>query len=167
MTKNTSIVDFTQLLHSFYWNNIVYDKGLTNIAIAFYLEKDLKREIENYKNIKTCNGLCVVSSDINHIIIGRFYYGIYLIAKSKLGYKNDGYAKHKSNKQKKIDSVWCELANHYDDNFRCKIITYGENLAKKRERFEYKSYKCCHEELQLAKEYFNYIYRILKDETYT
>ena len=56
-------------------------RGKVNIDTADYLynnANDIIREVNNNKSYLSNN---LNSEDINHIIIGRWYYGLFLIAK--------------------------------------------------------------------------------------
>lgn len=157
-----------------------------NIAFADYLYSNC--DILNTKKLK--NGKYITTEDINHIIIGRLYYGVFLLAKYRLindfdfiknctGRNNCKYIqnnkycnglclKHKSNPKYKIESIWNKIGknlNKHSDTIK------GEELARMRERYEYcntlipnprEDYSCSAKELKRAKKLFEVIYNALR-----
>lgn len=139
-----------------------------NIQVANHLSTlynaDLGKCQNNISNcLKNCNEI-KNHDDIGHIIIGRWYYGVYLLAKDKLVQnslqKESDVIRHKGK-----NSIWNLLLSHYDGKFT-KILQRGVQLAKKREHFEYNSYKCSVDDLLEFRELFNKIYEVLKNEQY-
>ncbi len=112
--------------------------------------------------------------EINHIIIGRLYYGLYLLAKAKLTetlgvdeidgvmYKHKPYLNRKTGFQVWNNVIWNELAKVYNDSFRKVFIYNGLGLAEQREKFEYSGHNCSDKHLKKAYKYFISIYRILR-----
>lgn len=133
-------------------------RGEVNIAVANYL-------YYNFNSISNDADMVLNSEDIRHIIISRWYYGLYLIAKDYLVnikgiVVKSNYFKHKSNNSHNIISIWCNLANYFQEYYD--DIIQGEELAKLRERYEYSGNLCRKEEFDNAERIFNEIYEIFR-----
>lgn len=137
------------------------ERGEINIAIANYLESSFN----DYNNLNRNDKKQVQNLDeIKHIIIGRWYYGLYLIAKYKL---NIQYISHKGYIDKtgnKIYGLW-ELIdkkakikgiNSYDFEqngiylfqLRNKYEYYGTNVTDTNFNMAKKIYEDMYNELQ-------------------
>lgn len=144
------------------------NRGKVNIDTADYL----------YNNAQTFIN-CINSSnndDINHIIIGRWYYGVFLLAKDYL--MSNGYNKHcnKSFRGKHCErkdcnleclthkgnaySIWSVLVSYANKNKS--LASNGRQLAQLRENFEYSGNICNNNALNKAKNYFNKILKEIK-----
>ncbi|WP_295156789.1 hypothetical protein [uncultured Brachyspira sp.] len=142
------------------------NRGRVNIDTADYLYDNTQIFINC---INKCN-----NDDVNHIIIGRWYYGVFLLAKDYL--ISNGYSQHcnknfrgKPCKIKncnleclthkgKNNSIWLTLVNYANKNKS--LATNGKQLAQLRENYEYSGRICDKNALNKAKNYFN---KILKD----
>ena len=158
-------------------------RGEVNIAVVNYLDSNSNNIVKNINNN-------LKSEDINHIIIGRLYYGIYLIAKdyliNKCNYidscnkrhncnffhntkcdleclKHKTYINTKKNKYK--PSLWKELANNINkfpiDENKNTIQTYGEYFAELRESYEYHPMYCNRSRVIKANILYNRILGVL------
>lgn len=178
-------------------------RGKVNIDIADYLYNNsngIIKDINNNKNYLSNNLNC---EDINHIIIGRWYYGLFLIAKDYLvnninyitkcknknnclwNRKNDCRARclvhknpHKNinapikksgNKYKYVFWIWKETANEMKTlsdktKIRNTFLTNSRELINLREKYEYYGYNCNSNILNNAKNYFNKIKAVYKNE---
>lgn len=166
-------------------------RGEVNIGMADYLYKNSNDIIKNINsNFKP--------EDINHIIIGRWYYGLFLISRyylvNKCNYINNCNKKKSCKIYKKalknncgcmakclthkgfhdnvnnihIKSIWeivssslTSLTNSINKNA---LKTAGYELAKLREKYEYYGDICTINELIKAKNYFDQIEGIYKNE---
>lgn len=133
-------------------------RGEVNIAIANYL-------YDNFNLISNDLDIGLHSEDIRHIIISRWYYGLYLIAKDYLvnikGIVDlSTYFKHKSNKEYDIKSIWSRLAGFFEEYYN--DIIQGEELARLREYYEYSGILCQKIDFDNAKRIFDEIYEIFK-----
>ncbi|MEI0493743.1 hypothetical protein R4J17_15000 [Brachyspira intermedia] len=134
-------------------------RGEINIGIANYLYSNSKNILTNSNN----NNLN--SDNIKHIIIGRWYYGLYLIAKNYLIENNvctDDISNfhHKTNENAHIYSIWHRIGmklKSYND------IIQGEELARLREYYEYSGILCQQIDFDNAERIFNEIYEIFRD----
>ena len=123
---------------------------------------------------------CINSSDnddINHIIIGRWYYGVFLLAKDYLinkGYHNNCNKQYRNNSCTKQDcnleclthkgrnnSIWNTLGKYLKCNKKM-LISQGIQLAQLREKYEYSTELCGINELKNAKRYFENIKSIIE-----
>ncbi|WP_157150155.1 hypothetical protein [Brachyspira sp. SAP_772] len=142
------------------------NRGKINIDTADYLYNNRQTFI-NYINKSNYD-------DINHIIIGRWYYGVFLLAKDYLISK--GYSQHcnkdfrgqlctikncnlqclahKGNRY----SIWAVLVTYAKKNKA--LATRGTQLAQLRENYEYSGKLCNQNVLNLA---YNYFTKILND----
>lgn len=130
------------------------DRAEVNIKIANYLNENLQ-----LPNIK--------KQDIRHIIIGRWYYGLFLIAKNylidnKKCIDSPNYFHHKSNEENSIYSIWHRVGNEVKDSYN--DIKQGEILATLRERYEYSGDLCSEDDFNNAERIFNEIYEVFKYE---
>ncbi|AEM20655.1 hypothetical protein Bint_0019 [Brachyspira intermedia PWS/A] len=131
-------------------------RGEVNIVVADYLDN---------KFIPDTVDINITSYDLRHIIISRWYYGVYLIAKNYLinnlictdDKKN---FHHKTNEDKHIFSIWHRIANTNNGNFHSDLIQ-GEKLAELREYYEYSGNLCNDTDFDNARRIFNEIYEIL------
>lgn len=156
-------------------------RGEVNIGMANYLYRNSNDIIKNINsNFKP--------EDINHIIIGRLYYGIYLIAKDYLinncnyvsrcikrntcdFYKNNicdlECLKHKTYTKKNNykPSLWEELANNINKfpmyENKITIQTCGEDFAELRESYEYHPTYCSKSRVAKANSFYNRILGVL------
>ncbi|MEI0510248.1 hypothetical protein [Brachyspira intermedia] len=158
-------------------------RGEVNIGMANYLYKNSNNIVKNINSNLN-------SEDINHIIIGRLYYGVYLIAKDYLinncnyvskcikrntcdFYKNNicdlECLKHKTyinvKKNKHKPSLWEELANNINqfpiNENKNTIQTYGENFAELRESYEYHPTYCNRSRVVKANNFYSRILGVL------
>ncbi|ADG71474.1 hypothetical protein [Brachyspira murdochii] len=132
-------------------------RGEVNIAIADYL-------YDNFNFVSNHITINIENSDLRHIIISRWYYGLYLIAKDYLvnikGIVDlSKYFKHKSNKEHDIKSIWSRLADFFEEYHS--DILQGEELARLREYYEYSGNLCSDIDFNNARRIFNEIYEIL------
>lgn len=149
-----------------------------NIKIANHLNDLTQEEIcTTYNNIQN-------NADIRHIIIGRWYYGLFLLAKHKLindynfvknctekntchhytkmnGICNAKCLKHKSywRTPKNGTSYMGKLSiwGHIANKYppeKRKSIKRGEELASLREKFEYNGEECQDSHMKKATKYF-------------
>lgn len=175
-------------------------RGKVNIDIAEYLcnnLNDIIKDINNNKNYLSNNLNC---EDINHIIIGRWYYGVFLIAKSylvnnmsyitkcknknncfwninnsccarclvhKKPYKNINVVVGKNGNKyyKYVFWIWKETANEIKTlSNKNAFLNNSRELINLREKYEYYGYNCHSNILNLAKNYFNKIEAVYKNE---
>lgn len=160
------------------------NRGEVNISFADYLYHN--RDILNIKKI----GMKYIEvDDINHLIIGRWYYGLFLIAKDYLvnvekyitncnntncpycnigNYCNGRCFKHKYNQKVHAHSIWHIIGKLKKFNGKYADIIKGERLAKMREKYEYYNIDnksndciCSVSDLNNAKTIFKEIYNAL------
>ncbi|KLI13517.1 hypothetical protein [Brachyspira hyodysenteriae] len=144
------------------------NRGKVNIDTADYLYNNRQTFINCINKFN--------NDDINHIIIGRWYYGVFLLAKDYLISK--GYSQHcnkdfrgqpctiknctlqclahKGNRY----SIWSVLVTYAKKNKA--LATNGTQLAQLREKYEYSAELCGINELKNAKRYFENIKSIIE-----
>lgn len=164
---------------------LMKNRGKVNIDTAYYLYNNSASIISTINsNNNYCNNK-LQNEDINHIIIGRWYYGLFLIAKdyliNNLNYiancreknkckfydmqnntsciaqclKHKGYTSKKYNIH--IESIWNILANMSSIKNKKLFGSNGKELAKLREKYEYFGVVCNFNTLKIAKSYFENI----------
>lgn len=137
------------------------ERGEINIAIANHLD--------SYFRGYTClirndNKQVKHLDEIKHIIIGRWYYGLYLIAKDKLKKQYVSHIGHFSNKKKKIIyGIWERI----DKKAKIKGINYdfeknGADLFKLRNKYEYYGINVIDNDFNTAKKIYEDMYNELQ-----
>lgn len=158
-------------------------RGKVNIDTGYYLYNNSRYIINDINSNNNYLGNKLQNEDINHIIIGRWYYGLFLIAKdyliNNLNYiincseknkckfynmqnnttciaqclKHKGYTNKRNNVY--IESIWSILANNTSSINNKKLFgSNGKELAKLREKYEYFGSFCDFNTLKRAKSYF-------------
>ncbi|MEI0610071.1 hypothetical protein [Brachyspira pilosicoli] len=129
------------------------NRGEVNIAVANYFNNNFC----NFSSIQRRDVNIIPSKDdLKHIIIGRWYYGLYLLAKEKLGLTCK--INHRSFGIEK--GIW-ERLYHYAKN---KTTTpynfkqYGERLFLLRNKYEYNKLKVTDNEFNIAKNIYEEMY---------
>ncbi|AEM23023.1 hypothetical protein Bint_2419 [Brachyspira intermedia PWS/A] len=111
------------------------DRGEINIAVANYFDNNF----HDFSILNRRDGNNVQSKDeLRHIIIGRWYYGLYLLAKEKLGKQYISHTGYFDKNNKRKLGIWETL----DDNAKIKGLSYdfeknGTLLFDMRNRYEY------------------------------
>lgn len=111
------------------------DRGEINIAVANYFDNNFN----NFSSIIRRDGNTLQSKDeLKHIIIGRWYYGLYLLAKEKLGIQYISHTGYFDKNNNRVLGIWETL----DDNAKRKGVSYdfeknGTLLFDMRNRYEY------------------------------
>ena len=133
------------------------ERGEINIAIANYFE----RTFNDYDNLNRNDDKQVQNLDeIKHIIIGRWYYGLYLIAKEKLGlsYINHmGYI-NKYNKKKEYGIWECLYQEAKKFGASYDFEKNGLDLFNLRNKYEYHNIKVTNKNFEKAKNIYNTMY---------
>ncbi|MBW5381893.1 hypothetical protein [Brachyspira pilosicoli] len=133
-------------------------RGNINIIIANYLDN-------NFEFMSDITDININNKELRHIIISRWYYGVYLIAKDYLINNfictdDKSNFHHKTNEDAHIYSIWHRIGNVQNGIFHSDLIQ-GEQLAKLREDYEYTGNLCNDTDFNNAKRIFNEIYEIL------
>ncbi|MEI0527441.1 hypothetical protein R4J00_02140 [Brachyspira intermedia] len=111
------------------------DRGEINIAVANYFDNNFN----NFSILNRRDGNNVQSKDeLRHIIIGRWYYGLYLLAKEKLGKQYISHTGYFDKNNNRILGIWENL----DDNAKIKGVSYdfeknGTLLLNMRNKYKY------------------------------
>lgn len=132
------------------------ERGEINIAIANYLEN----KFNDYTNLNKNDGNKVQCLDeIKHIIIGRWYYGLYLIAKAKLIVPASDFIKHKGN-----NCIWRRINKNpkNNNNYIYNFSKNGERFATLREKYEYTNIKVTNKDFNAAKKIYKDMYNGLQ-----
>lgn len=137
------------------------ERGEINIAIANYLENSFN----DYNNLNRNDNKQVQCLDeIKHIIIGRWYYGLYLIAKYKLKKRYVSHIGYFSKKKKKIiHGIW----ECIDKKAKNNGITYnfeqnGIYLFQLRNKYEYYGTNVTDTNFNMAKKIYEGMYNELQ-----
>lgn len=132
------------------------ERGEINIAIANHLD--------SYFRGYTClirndNKQVKHLDEIKHIIIGRWYYGLYLMAKDKLTLPASDFIKHKGD-----NCIWRRINKNPKNNKNCiyNFSKNGERLATLREKYEYTNYEVNDKDFNEAKKIYKDMYNGLQ-----
>lgn len=148
------------------------ERGEINIAIANYLENNFN----DYTNLNRNDGNQVQNLDeIKHIIIGRWYYGLYLIAKDKLKLHSRDNVKHKvykvyicKNGKKKLKEIIYGIWERINKKAKKNGITYdfeknGIYLFQLRNKYEYRGTNVTDINFNMAKKIYEEMYNELQN----
>lgn len=136
------------------------ERGEINISIANYLENNFN----DYTNLNRNDNKQVQCLDeIKHIIIGRWYYGLYLIAKDKLNIQyisHKGYIDKKGNMKygiwETIDQEAKKIGISYD------FEKNGIDLFQLRNKYEYYGVNIVDNDFNTAKKIYKEMYNELR-----
>lgn len=133
------------------------ERGEINIAIANYLESSFN----DYNNLNRNDNKQVQNLDeIKHIIIGRWYYGLYLIAKEKLGLPYINHMGHinKYNKEKEYGIWECLYQEAKKFGASYDFEKNGLDLFNLRNKYEYYNIKVTNKNFKQAKNIYDKMY---------
>lgn len=127
-------------------------RGMINIDFANYLEADTDLFKSIYKD----------KTDMYHIIIGRWYYGVYLLAKSKLNCSNEEDVPHTTYTKDKL-GIWERIAIK-SGHPRASVILKekGEGLYRDRNKYEYTGRRIDNVTLEEIRKNFMEVYNALQ-----
>lgn len=142
-----------KIYYGIFLGAIMKDRGEINIAVANYFDNNFN----NFSSITRKDGNTLQSKDeLKHIIIGRWYYGLYLLAKEKLGITNK--INHRS--YNSSIGIW-ERLYHYAKNKTTNLYNfkqYGETLFLLRNKYEYNKIKVTNKQFNIAKTIYEEMY---------
>lgn len=133
------------------------ERGEINIAIANYLESSFN----DYNNLNRNDNKQVKNLDeIKHIIIGRWYYGLYLIAKEELGLPYINHMGHinKYNKEKEYGIWECLYQKAKKLGVAYDFEKNGLDLFNLRNKYEYYNIKVTNKNFKQAKNIYDKMY---------